>query len=194
MNKKSKYFIVLYAVLFIALAMSIRLDFTEGADRFVYQFMRRFDDSEWLNAYLSVLSYVFTPFNTVILFLIVAVIYYFKKDAYYWLYMTGAGFTLALGAAMKYIFRRARPDVEHASFDGFSFPSMHVLSFLVLVTLLFRMSRNIYIRAVLVFLVIFMMVSRIYLGAHYLSDTVASVIVAVLILHVLEVIKTKILR
>lgn len=193
MNKENKYYIVLYAVLFIALVLSVRLDFTGPADSFVYQFLRRFDDFEWVNAYLSVVSEVFAPFNAVIIFLVVAFIYYFRKDVYYWLYMIGAGCSLAAGTAMKYIFQRARPDVGHASFEGFSFPSMHVLSFLVLVTLLFRISSNIYIRAVLVFLVFSMMVSRVYLGAHYLYDTVASVIIIVIILHVMEAIKIRFL-
>ncbi len=193
MNKKNIYFIVLYAMLFAVLALCIRLDFTNAFDRSVYLFLRRFADVEWLNAYLSFLSHIFKPSNAVIIFLGVVVIYYFKKDAYFCLYTIGAGFSLAAGTVMKYTFQRARPDVEYASFDGFSFPSMHVLSFLVLVLLLFRLSRNIYIRAILIFLAISMMASRIYLGAHYLSDTVASVIVIVLIIHVLEEIKIRFL-
>lgn len=194
MNKKNIFFIVMYATVFTALAISVRIDFTDAADSSVYLFLRRFEDVGWLHAFLSFLSGVFKPFNAVIIFLVVSVIYYFKKDAHFWLYTIGAGFSLAAGAAMKYIFQRARPDVEHASFDGFSFPSMHVLSFLVLVILLFRISRNIYIRTVLVIMVISMMASRIYLGAHYLTDTVASVIFMALILHVLEAVKNRFQR
>jgi len=191
LKKSNIYFITLYAALFTILAISIRLDFTDALDRSVYLFLREFSDARWLEAYLSFLSYLFKPSHAAVIFLIVAVIYYFKKDPHFWLYTIGAGASLAIGAAMKYTFQRARPDVEHAAFDGYSFPSMHVLSFMVLVILLFRLSRNIYVRAVLVFLVISMMISRIYLGAHYLSDTVASVIVIALILHVLEEVKAR---
>lgn len=190
-NNKNLYFIVLYAVLFTGLAVSVRLGFTAAADRTVYLFLRRFDDFEWLDAYLTFLSHIFEPFYAVIIFLVVAVIYYFKKDAYFWLYATGAGFSLAAGAAMKYIFQRTRPEAGHIPFDGFSFPSMHVLSFFVLVILLFRISSNIYFRAVLVVLIISMMISRIYLGAHFLSDTIASIILVLLILHIQEFIKEK---
>ncbi|WP_017547759.1 phosphatase PAP2 family protein [Salinicoccus carnicancri] len=191
MKKSNIYFIPLYAALFAILAISIRLGFTDGADRLAYLFLRKFADAGWLEGYLSSLSRIFKPFHATIIFIIVTVIYYFKKDPHFWLYTIGAGASLAIGTAMKYTFQRARPDVEHAAFDGYSFPSMHVLSFMVLVTLMFRLSRNIYIRAVLVFLVISMMISRIYLGAHYLSDTVASVIVIALILHVMEEVKTR---
>jgi undecaprenyl-diphosphatase len=94
---------------------------------------------------------------------------------------------MILNEALKFLFHRSRPDLWPGSqFAGFSFPSGHAMMsfclFGMLVWLGWRYIHNqavrIAVTSLCVLLVMLVGLSRIYLGAHFLSDVVAGYLAA----------------
>ena len=89
------------------------------------------------------------------------------------------------GIILKFIFHRPRPVSGIANLSGYSFPSGHVilavtLLFIIYFTLLGLMSNGRFKNIVFFGLAIYVLLSffaRIYIGAHYLTDTLGSVAV-----------------
>ena len=99
-----------------------------------------------------------------------------------------------LGWIVKHIIQRARPAQHLASDDGYSFPSGHVLgTFIVAAIILLiivpliqdRMKRNITIAVTLIFVII-LAISRVYLYAHYPTDTIGAMLLAYTWVQVME--------
>lgn len=115
----------------------------------------------------------------------------YREGAHYWLAtlvlaMSG-GMLLNLG--LKYIFHRARPTFEDPllTLASFSFPSGHTtgatLFYGVLMAYLIMGARNWGVRALVavagVGMIALVALSRVYLGAHFLSDVLAAMSVSV---------------
>ena len=111
---------------------------------------------------------------------------------------------LLLNDAMKHVFRRARPEFDHPllKLETYSFPSGHAagstLFYGVLLVWLWRRTEQWRWRtlgaATAVSMVVLVSFSRLYLGAHFLSDVVAGVAEALawlaLSLSTIEVLRT----
>ena len=105
---------------------------------------------------------------------------------WYWLLCVGVAVPggMILNALAKLAFRRARPSFEHPLLDlaTYSFPSGHVagatLLYGVLAAMLVRKCHAWRARALIVSLALALVAlvaaSRMYLGVHYLSDTIAA--------------------
>ncbi|HKO59732.1 MAG TPA: phosphatase PAP2 family protein [Pyrinomonadaceae bacterium] len=150
--------------------------------------------SEWLvrsrTPALTTFFIVVTSLGSTAVGVIVAAVlgvYLLLRGQRYWLAAT----TLSIGGGMllnrllKVAFQRARPELDDPirTFAGYSFPSGHTVTatvvFGTLALLLFVRVRSLRARAtvlVLASLVIVMVgFSRIYLGAHYLTDVLAAI-------------------
>jgi undecaprenyl-diphosphatase len=109
-----------------------------------------------------------------------------RKREYYWLLSTvlTVGGGLLVNLALKHAYERARPhfDDPFVSLDTFSFPSGHtagaVAFYGVLAAFLVSRTYDKRLRALIVAgaiaAVVLVAFSRMYLGAHYLSDVVAA--------------------
>lgn len=117
--------------------------------------------------------------------------FFYTRGAHYWLatlvLAMAGGMLLNLG--LKYTFQRARPTFEEplVSLSSFSFPSGHTsgatLFYGVLMAYLIMTARSWGVRALVaaagVAMIALVALSRVYLGAHFLSDVLAAMSVSV---------------
>jgi undecaprenyl-diphosphatase len=153
-------------------------------DLFVSHLVQSFS-SPLVYSYLYSVSYIG---NVVpIFFILVASLLYFyftkhRKAALYLFFSTGIG--VGISTLLKIIVARPRPSTELVNVfvrhNDFSFPSTHTTIFAIVFGFLFyyltiHNKNNPYnklIRLLLSILIISVGISRIYLGAHWLSDVV----------------------
>ena len=100
----------------------------------------------------------------------------------------------ALGTIAKHLVKRARPAQHMAADNGYSFPRGHVLgAFLVAGTLMLgvipliqRAAVRVICQLLLIFYVVLLAISRVYLYAHFPMDTVGAMLLAYAWLQVAE--------
>ncbi|MET3131589.1 membrane-associated phospholipid phosphatase [Oxalobacteraceae bacterium GrIS 1.11] len=115
-------------------------------------------------------------------------LYFYLKKEWYWLLSLGAAVPggMLLNVLLKYTFTRARPSFTHPLLDlhlnTYSFPSGHTVAatlfYGILAAYLLCHAGQWRMRAAIVAAAVAMValvgLSRIYLGAHYLSDVLAA--------------------
>lgn len=152
---------------------------------------------------LTNILYVITEIGStigVIIVLITSLISFIKtkklSDFKYVLMNTIIGVLLMKG--IKEIVRRVRPSWKWIKEGGYSYPSGHTISAVLLYgTLLLIVSKNVQgklrkpLIAFLSIMMILIPISRIYFGVHYLTDVLASVILGFIILIITSIIMDK---
>ncbi|MBC2922059.1 phosphatase PAP2 family protein [Staphylococcus saprophyticus] len=182
------YFSTLLYSSLVLLMLSIINGFMFKIDYYVHQFLNQYLPSGTVVQTLHFISNVFSPFNCLLLVLFLLTILFFKNKDQFLLYGFWSFSVFLIGTIMKYTIGRSRPSLE---FDGYSFPSMHVLSVSLLVTLLILITKNKWTKIVGTALIITMMISRVYVNAHYFSDTIGSLIVLTIMLLSLRLAEEK---
>lgn len=99
-----------------------------------------------------------------------------------------------LGAIVKHVIKRARPAQHMAADNGFSFPSGHVLGgfliagilMLVVVPIIQSEFMRVICQILLVFYVALLAISRVYLYAHFPTDTIGAMLLAYAWLQIAE--------
>ncbi|WP_047999160.1 phosphatase PAP2 family protein [Lactiplantibacillus herbarum] len=138
-------------------------------------------------AFYKVIAWLASPGLDVLWIVILSFLLYgfkYKIQAFWSLaYMAGA---MVLGFIMKHLVARARPINHLAQDTGYSYPSGHVLGTFVLVSVIllfvvpelpnYRLSQV--VRWGSIVWLILVMLSRVYLSAHYPTDTIGAVLLA----------------
>ena len=136
-----------------------------------------------------------TIFNDKILLLIMvllsAFLFWIKeaKKAIFIFFSTGFGGLILF--IIKYTVQRVRPlpDV----FDGYSFPSGHSTIVVVFfISLLFVINKKKFLSMLAIFAIIAVPVSRVVLGAHFISDVVAGLLLGSIVVDFMKVYYKKI--
>jgi len=138
-------------------------------------------------AFYKVIAWLASPGLDVLWIVILSFLLYgfkYKIQAFWSLaYMAGA---MILGFIMKHLVARVRPINHLAQDTGYSYPSGHVLGTFVLVSVIllfvvpelpnYRLSQV--VRWGSIVWLILVMLSRVYLSAHYPTDTIGAVLLA----------------
>ncbi|HIW71535.1 MAG TPA: phosphatase PAP2 family protein [Candidatus Levilactobacillus faecigallinarum] len=100
----------------------------------------------------------------------------------------------AIAFVVKNVMQRARPSAHLAIDDGFSFPSGHTFGtflligmiWLILIPMISTSWKAWLVRIILIIWMVLVMISRVYVNAHYPTDVIGSVLLAYLWLQVAE--------
>lgn len=125
-------------------------------------------------------------FTTMVTLLLVAVLRLQDEVYFSNVFLAVALIMVVFGGLIKYVWRRQRPDTEYARnmlFASYSFPSGHSLDSVLLygtLTYFVTLQLPAWLEALAVtscvLLVVAVAYSRIYLGAHYILDVVAGIL------------------
>ncbi|RSD28614.1 phosphatase PAP2 family protein [Mesobacillus subterraneus] len=197
-EKQTKAKNVILPILLVAIGLGTSMAFlylfAELAEEMLESEVKRFDDSiiqffkQVSSDTLDVILFIFTElgsvwFLTIFSIIIIATLWVKKKDKWSILFfLIGIGGGGILTKLLKYYFGRERPSInETIDAIGYSFPSGHAMGSLIfygfLCYFLIRSGLKktfkwaaLYIGGVMI---MFIGISRIYLGAHYPSDVIA---------------------
>ena len=153
------------------------------------------ESAGWFHALMTLLSFLASPKMDLLWVVIIAVFLWYKRYQIpaLWALGTIVGGDV-LGELFKHIVKRARPAQHLAADDGYSFPSGHTLGvflvaailLLVVVPLIKKRSTRTICQLLIVFVVFFLAISRVYLYAHWPFDTISAMLLAYAWLQVAE--------
>lgn len=187
-------------VMSIVVAILVLLDATNYVDNWFYNLIISFQ-SPGLDRYFKYMTFWadVTPM-IVIGALVVAWGIFMKKNIGFYLFGVLA-VTAIVNQGLKFLFARPRPEgINLITKTGYSFPSGHTMAavafygFLIYMIINSKINKAVkwILNIALVFLIINISISRIYLGVHYLSDIIAGVLISLCILLIMSyVIKRK---
>lgn len=175
--------------LFITLIVLIKTENINTIDSLVYQSI-----SSFINPTLTKIFKIITFFGSTI-FIVIATIIILST---LWksrgkLFLLLIIIAMSLSSLLKLIIARPRPEVLKLVIeDTYSFPSGHTIAISTLGGFLIyliwqekgRLSKNlkVILTSILIIVALLVMLSRIYLGAHFFSDILGGIIISILVL------------
>ena len=179
--KKNQYFYVSIIILFLLIVQTI----------LVYLFPKNPIDvyvNLWLHTtgilgqLMAIITNIASPIIAIFITISIAVAFSFNRLDRYLVFAKLFG-AIFLAISMKYIFHRARPENQIIIDHGFSYPSIHTVTAVVLSLTFYKIFKEktdhtISIRFLCVTWIILVMISRISLGNHYLTDTIGGLLLA----------------
>ncbi len=187
--KKEYYFIAILLVCFVSLTIFVVLGKTSMIDERFYNGVINFkNDSATKILYL--ITSLASTISIIVLLILTGIIFWKNKsisDFKYVILNVGAG--VFVSQILKIAIKRSRPVWKWIMQDGFSYPSGHTITaFLFYGTLILLVYKKVNgkwkVPLILLFLFMILLTgfSRIYFGAHYLTDVIASLILGSIIL------------
>jgi len=189
-----KWLVLSLLLLFILLTTLISFNLLNGIDNYFYNLVTFKVNDFIINFYKGVTFLGSTEFIIflVIFFLILFII--LKKRNYGYLISIVLIISTVINNVLKLIVRRERPLVlSFVEEHSFSFPSGHtmaavsmygILIYLILKSNLSKKLKGV-ISAVLGIIPVLVALSRVYLGAHFMSDVIGGIIVSTILLIVI---------
>lgn len=189
--KNKKYIIISLSILFVILSILVMLDLTVGIDDFVYNLITFKQNNIITNIYKSITFLGSTTFIILlcIVFLIMFII--LKKKNTGIIISVVLIISTIVNNILKIIFRRSRPEVLALVVeDSFSFPSGHTMASVsmygILIYIILKSNLNkklkIILSIILGLLPLLVGLSRVYLGAHFITDIIGAFIISSILL------------
>lgn len=187
--KKEYYLIAVLLILFGILTLFVINNLTNNLDTFLFNSIIKIKNNP-----LSKVLYAITMIGSelgVLSVLILTLIIFFriKKLSYIKYVIINVGLGAILMESIKHIVKRIRPSWKWIVQGGFSYPSGHTISALLLygtlILLVYKFMKGKKRNLLIIFfalMILFISVSRIYFGAHYFTDVLASIILGTIIL------------
>ena len=180
-KNKQKRLIIFFIVMFGLIASGYN-SFLKTLDSMIINFIQGLEDPAFTSIYLNATNIADMKQSAVITVIIVIILFVnsFRREALFLtLTMGTCGIVMAF---IKIIFNRPRPNIHRlVELNSLSFPSGHTTSatilYLTLALIFIKLSKkgnNNYFPILIVIMgILFIATSRVYLGVHYPTDTMA---------------------
>ncbi|WP_153722510.1 phosphatase PAP2 family protein [Sporosarcina cascadiensis] len=175
---------LILAGLFAMVATSIHMQTISGFDKAVIGAVQG-TETPWLTVVMRAFTTIGSTMAVALIALAAFVTLLSRKHGVQALLLVAVvGGTGILNQALKFIFKRERPDLHRLiDIGGYSFPSGHTMMafslYTILAYIIWRNLRNTWSRTLAVtaavFMIVMIAVSRIYLGVHFPSDIVGGI-------------------
>lgn len=199
---KKNTFILLLSILticFIIFVFLINSSYLTTFDNYVYNFIYSFNSS-YITSFYKIITFFGSTFFILLISIIIFVLY--KKNRGGQNIVILLLITIITNNILKLIIRRPRPElINIVTENTYSFPSGHSMAIMSLVGVLLielwsrdiinKKGFKIVLSILLILLAILVMISRIYLGAHFASDILGSIIVSSIILIIYYYLRCK---
>ena len=187
--KKEYYFIAILFILFILLTIFVVVGNASLIDENFYNGIIKLKNNTLTNI-LYVITNLASTIGIISLAILTSIVFIRRKKVsslkYVILNVLSGVFLMQI---LKNIIRRTRPSWKWIKQGGFSYPSGHTISALLLYgTIILLVSKRYdgkYKKQIIIVssaMIILTGISRIYFGAHYLSDVIASTLLGTIIL------------
>jgi undecaprenyl-diphosphatase len=178
MSKKKKILLIISIIFFSLLVLLYLFSNLSPIDNLFYNIIISFK-SELVTNILKVFTHIGGGFGVITLIIIIFIINR-KKGMYFLLNIC---FINIINQGLKFIFARPRPDesIRLIKESGYSFPSGHTMNavaaygLIIYFILTSKLSKKIkyMLSTLLTLMMMFIPLSRVYLGVHYFTDIVA---------------------
>lgn len=191
-KKKYKYFILAILLsIFILIAKAVFQKEIFVSDQILYNFL-----VEHRNQVFNVFFITITELGSAEILIVITIfcIIFMKNKLYKILVPANLAFIALFNQILKHIFVRQRPNMLRlVEENGYSFPSGHAMAstafYGLLIVFAFKHIENKKLRNILCIglslLIIFIDISRIYVGVHYASDVIAGTCLSIAYLIIL---------
>lgn len=196
--RKEYYFIAILLVCFIILTIFVMGNKTSLLDKSAFNSLIKLE-SNIATKVLYAITNLASTIGVIVLLITTGIIFLRRKHLSDFKYvLVNVGFGVILMQVLKSIIRRVRPSWKWIIQGGFSYPSGHTISALLLYgTLILLILKRVKGKRRTPLIILFSLmilltgISRIYFGAHYLTDVLASLILGVIILIISNMIMDK---
>lgn len=201
MQKKNITAICIGLPVFLILAISIIIhaSWINGFDNFFEQIVHTIPN---LQGIMKKITFLADTKVDLVWMILIAIILWIKKQRPLSLSIVITLITAdAFGWVVKHIIQRTRPVQHLAVDDGFSFPSGHTLGMAIIVfwlmmilipALVRNRTAKIWLNVLLIVWLILVMISRVYLYAHFPSDVCGSVALGAMWVGIIDAIWDKV--
>lgn len=181
MKKKDKYLLIIFSVISLIWTFLVYFNVFNNMDIKIYNFIISFK-SEFNTYFFKIITFLCSIKFITLMCIISILLTLIKKDKSYLLIIFATLVSSVVNLIIKNIIRRDRPDKINwlITESNFSFPSGHSMMATVfygfLTYLLHRSKLNKSVKIIILIMVLFLIlligISRIYLGVHYTSDVI----------------------
>ncbi len=195
---KEYFFIAVLFVCFILLTFFVVNGYMNSLDKFAFNNIIKIKN-DVTTSILYVITQLASTKGIIILLFIIGILFLVRKyfsDFKYVIVNVSIG--VILMQVLKNIIERSRPSWKWIVQGGFSYPSGHTISALLLYgTLILLVLKKVngkykkLLVALFSIMIVLTGISRIYFGAHYLTDVLASLILGTIILIITNMIMNK---
>ena len=189
--KTRKWLILSLSILFIILTVLVKMNLVNNIDSYIYDLVTLVINDCLINVYKVITFFGSSEFIIFLCVFFLGLFLVLKKKNVGLIISGVLIISTFVNTVLKLLIRRVRPLViSFVNEDSFSYPSGHtmaavsmygILMYLVIKSNLSK-RKKVIISIILGLLPILVGVSRVYLGAHFISDVVGAFIVSIILL------------